>query len=444
MALRDLSDRAAVVAALDEFDRIGRTAFLTKYGFGRAQRYLVRRDGRLYDSKAIAAAAHGHQFGRALTNQELYGGVTSAVPKLRSLGFEVVEADQASVTRFDPSQLVRGQIYSWEELASLFGFEVGWLNRMGGMGSLPRHDAVLIITHPGGGKSFDYDDYWEDADLIYTGKGQTGDQRRTSENRYVGDNLRTLLVFEQAGPAQLRYVGSPVCIDEWPEVAPDRHEQPRQVLRFRLRFERSTSSGASGNGRRRQVSTDPDRRPRPFDPSRPPRPRAPAGRRRDPAETAALQEKAAQDHHELVTMLNNALLVAGWSEVEEIPAAIDLWARNPNGDRTIFEVKTLRPSSELDRVRGAIGQLLEYRFFHGDSSDRLCLVTDHPLSDKRVRLLGALDIAVMVVDDDRLLPGSPNTRERLAGLLSDSAGPRINAGLPQGSVRRPRVRLELV
>lgn len=71
---------------------------------------------------------------------------------------------------------------------------------------------------PGRRKSFDYDDYWDGADLIYTGHGQRGDQQRTGTNRYVGDNLRTLLVFEQAGPAQLRYVGSPVCVDEWPEL----------------------------------------------------------------------------------------------------------------------------------------------------------------------------------------------------------------------------------
>src|SRR4051794_26578088 len=93
MALRDLSDPAAVVAALDEFDRIGRTAFLEKYGFRPARRYVVRRNGSLYDSKAIAAAAHGHQFGAPLSNHELYGGLESAVPKLRTLGFEVVDAN---------------------------------------------------------------------------------------------------------------------------------------------------------------------------------------------------------------------------------------------------------------------------------------------------------------------------------------------------------------
>src|SRR4051794_5266208 len=117
MALRDLSDPAAVVAALDEFDRIGRDAFLEKYRFGPARRYLLVRNGRLYDSKAIAAAAHGFQFGRPLANHELYGGVTSAVPKLRSLGFEVVDEDPTAAPAFDPSQLDAGRVYSWDELA---------------------------------------------------------------------------------------------------------------------------------------------------------------------------------------------------------------------------------------------------------------------------------------------------------------------------------------
>ena len=141
MALRDLSDPEAVVAALDEFDELRRDAFLAKYGFGKARRYFLRRGAKFYDSKAIAAAAHGHQFGRALQNHELYGGVSSAVPKLRELGFQVV--DEYRITPDDGTGpggqvlLVVGTDYSWEELGETFGFEPGWLNRIGGMGSLP-------------------------------------------------------------------------------------------------------------------------------------------------------------------------------------------------------------------------------------------------------------------------------------------------------------------
>jgi hypothetical protein len=118
-----------------------------------------------------------------------------------------------------------------------------------------------------------------------------------------------------------------------------------------------------------------------------------------------------QDHHVLVTKVDEAVRNAGWSDVEEIPAAIDLWARTPAGDRVIFEMKTVRPATEVKRVRAAVAQLLEYRFVCGEPDDRLCLVTDHPISDKRGRFLVALEVAVVGVDEDHLIPGSPNARE---------------------------------
>jgi hypothetical protein len=60
MPLSDLTSSQVVKQALDEFDRIGRDAFLSKYGFGQAREYYLRRDNRLYDSKAIAGAAFGY------------------------------------------------------------------------------------------------------------------------------------------------------------------------------------------------------------------------------------------------------------------------------------------------------------------------------------------------------------------------------------------------
>ena len=62
MSLSELTDAKAVIAAMDEFDRLGREAFLQKYGFGPAGAYFVRRDGKYYDSKAIVGAAHGYQY----------------------------------------------------------------------------------------------------------------------------------------------------------------------------------------------------------------------------------------------------------------------------------------------------------------------------------------------------------------------------------------------
>jgi hypothetical protein len=61
VALAELTSREAVVAALDEFDRLGRDSFLKQHGFGTARRYFVKRDGRYYDSKAIAGVAYGYE-----------------------------------------------------------------------------------------------------------------------------------------------------------------------------------------------------------------------------------------------------------------------------------------------------------------------------------------------------------------------------------------------
>jgi hypothetical protein len=55
MNLGKLQDPTAVTAAIDEFERLGRTSFLEKYGFGKSREYMLRdpSTGKLYDSKAI-------------------------------------------------------------------------------------------------------------------------------------------------------------------------------------------------------------------------------------------------------------------------------------------------------------------------------------------------------------------------------------------------------
>jgi hypothetical protein len=81
-----------VDAALDEFDQLGREAFLAQYGFGKARRYFVRRDGKYYDSKAIAGVAMRYQDPQSgpLSSDDFSGGEHGAKAKLEELGFEVV------------------------------------------------------------------------------------------------------------------------------------------------------------------------------------------------------------------------------------------------------------------------------------------------------------------------------------------------------------------
>jgi hypothetical protein len=44
-------------------------------------------------------------------------------------------------------------------------------------------NALLLITHSGGGRWFDYGEHWVGTDLIYTGRGKLGDQRRDDARR---------------------------------------------------------------------------------------------------------------------------------------------------------------------------------------------------------------------------------------------------------------------
>jgi hypothetical protein len=59
-----------------EFDEIGRERFLRKYRFKKARLYFLDLNGRLYDPKAIAGAAHGYQHREegALGPKGLMGG----------------------------------------------------------------------------------------------------------------------------------------------------------------------------------------------------------------------------------------------------------------------------------------------------------------------------------------------------------------------------------
>lgn len=89
MALSDLTT-SSVNSALDEFDQLGRDAFLHKYGFGPARSYFVIRAGKHYDSKAVAGAAHGYLPGSdPLLNSEFSGGAATVGRTLEALGFEL-------------------------------------------------------------------------------------------------------------------------------------------------------------------------------------------------------------------------------------------------------------------------------------------------------------------------------------------------------------------
>ncbi len=91
MSVAELSDPEAVRKAIEEYDSVGRDAFLKKYGFGRARSYWLVHDDKRYDSKAIVGAAFGYQFPDRgpLSSEDFSGGESRVQPVLERLGFTV-------------------------------------------------------------------------------------------------------------------------------------------------------------------------------------------------------------------------------------------------------------------------------------------------------------------------------------------------------------------
>lgn len=86
---------ADVLTTIEEFDRLGRREFLTKYRYGKARSYFINHAGHFYDSKAIVGVAHQVRHGRPLTPADFSGGDATVAALLRRLGFIVSESDPA-------------------------------------------------------------------------------------------------------------------------------------------------------------------------------------------------------------------------------------------------------------------------------------------------------------------------------------------------------------
>ena len=117
----DVVTRVSVLRAIEEYDELGRTQFLEKYGFGKAKTtWLIHRE-HSYDSKAIIGVARGYarpDLGPLVWN-EFFGG-DPVRNKLSSLGFtveqergnapfpqpQILSPDAAGDDLFDPSNVL--------------------------------------------------------------------------------------------------------------------------------------------------------------------------------------------------------------------------------------------------------------------------------------------------------------------------------------------------
>lgn len=80
--------RRSVLLAIAECEALGREQFLERGGYSAAREYFLIHNGRAYDSKAIAGAAHQIHTGEKVYASDFRGGV-QITDQLRSLGFTV-------------------------------------------------------------------------------------------------------------------------------------------------------------------------------------------------------------------------------------------------------------------------------------------------------------------------------------------------------------------
>jgi hypothetical protein len=109
MALSELTNRDAILAAIQEYDTLGRDAFLAKYGYSRARRYQLLHDDKTYDAKAIVGVAFKYQFPERgpLQHSEFSGGEATVLPLLQKLNFEVRTFQEESQSPAPPKNPIQ-------------------------------------------------------------------------------------------------------------------------------------------------------------------------------------------------------------------------------------------------------------------------------------------------------------------------------------------------
>ena len=237
----------------------------------------------------------------------------------------------------------------------------------------------------------------------------------------MAENRRPLFVFEAAGSRRLVFLGRAVNVEERTGRAPDDAGVMRKVLLFRLRFDTAAADAPTPAALEDPSTADRVREARPFRDEPPAPPSETPPEPPDPEIVAAKREQANQRHHAIVRALNSLLHTVGCDDVTEIPGAIDLWARRPDGSRVIFEAKTIAPSNELSQTRHGFAQLHEYRMEYGAPDDVLCLVVDRALSLRRQKLLDSFGIAVLVNSGDDFDAGNDRGTHLIDALTEPAA-----------------------
>ncbi len=190
MPLQDIDRPEYVLAAIREFEELGRATFLATYGFGRSRGYELVFKGKSYDSKAIIGVAHG--FARPdlgpLSPDQFSGGAATVQSRLEQLGFELRVDRIENIRPHTSDWLVDGEVYTRDELKTLIETEDSTINtgvfRPRGTASI-----WLFVTKDKPADRTQYLDEYTDGLLHWQGQTQGRTDDAIIHHRARGDEL---------------------------------------------------------------------------------------------------------------------------------------------------------------------------------------------------------------------------------------------------------------
>ncbi|MEU8104516.1 hypothetical protein AB0C18_12430 [Nonomuraea muscovyensis] len=240
--------RKDVLKAIELYRNVGRHEFLEEHKSGKARYFFLVHEGAIFDSKAILKAAHLNATGKT---HGFSGGEAAAAPRLRKLGFDVVDVrDPAAgevVQSLLDEDLQPGEIKTRAELAAIFGG-----GSQGGIIPCTDTPTVLIYSDPKVGEERGYIDGWVPDDdrgrlFEYTGHGPNDQTFEGAGNKAIHDHAihgRALRMFKAVGKVPNsdtvlhRYVGRFKLDEERPfdvRWRANKAHVMRKVIVFRLR-----------------------------------------------------------------------------------------------------------------------------------------------------------------------------------------------------------------
>jgi hypothetical protein len=212
-----------------------------------------------------------------------------------------------------------------------------------------------------------------------------------------------------------RLMKKPIPLHEVRRVIPTSQSNLGDVTSYRKQIERWMSTGTARVAMAPKRSLQKASKWTEVSDSPPAEPRRPGDYKTSPEEIAQKVEQKNRRHQSLLITLKNMLIANGWRRIGQIVGAVDMRAEKSD-TKVMFEAKTIEHKSESRQCRSAHAQLLEYRYFHGNGKEELCIVLDGQPEQRRLGFFDSLSIGVIWVKG-KIFHGNRQAKRILGGAI---------------------------